>query len=87
MTPRVSKMIGSKDQKEKQKELNIIYKWAEENLIEFEKGKFKQLSHGIIDNISEMPYKGPAVRDREWDKHQRSKSHHKQETLIQKAYW
>lgn len=44
----LSKMISPGEGKVKMQEdlNNIIYKWVEENLIEFSEEKFEQLAHG-----------------------------------------
>ena len=43
-----------------QKDLQIIYEWANENLMEFNESKFEQMSHGETVNINIEPYKTPS---------------------------
>ena len=58
---RVSKKIEKEDDKEKlQEDLNIIYKWAEENLMYFNDEKFEQLTYGETKNIEIESYKNPS---------------------------
>ncbi|CAL4101616.1 unnamed protein product, partial [Meganyctiphanes norvegica] len=55
-----------------QKDLNVIYDWANKNLMKFNENKFEQMSHGEAKNIKIEPYKtqsgneikiGETVRD------------------------
>ena len=40
-----------------QQDLNKIYKWADENLMEFNENKFEQMSHGTSINVVDVVYK------------------------------
>ena len=42
-----------------QRDLEKIYKWAKDNLMEFNESKFEQMTHGESDNISIESYKTP----------------------------
>ena len=42
-----------------QRDLEKIYKWAKDNLMEFNENKFEQMTHGESDNISIESYKTP----------------------------
>lgn len=58
---RVSKKITEDADKMKlQEALNIIYKWAEENLMMFNVDKFEQLNYGETDNVTVTAYKDPS---------------------------
>ena len=39
-----------------QQDLNNIYKWADENLMEFNENKFEQMSHGATQNVKAGVY-------------------------------
>ena len=55
---RVSLKIQSEEDKNLlQKDLDAIYGWAKENLMEFNENKFEQMSHGETKNINIEPYK------------------------------
>ena len=43
-----------------QKDLDNIYNWASNNLMQFNENKFQQMSHGETKNISIDPYKTPS---------------------------
>ena len=61
---RVSKRIKEEADKQKlQEALNIIYKWAEENLMIFNEKKFEQLTYGESDNVTITAYKNPSNVD------------------------
>lgn len=42
-----------------QKDLNVIYKWVEENFMKFSKEKKLRKSNGMINNITVTSYKCP----------------------------
>ena len=46
-----------------QEDLNIIYKWAQDNSMKFNSNKFEQLSCGEIKDVTTVPYKNPANED------------------------
>ena len=55
---RISRKIESEEDKVLlQKDLDIIYDWANKNLMKFNEGKFEQMSHGENKNIKIEPYK------------------------------
>ena len=55
---KVSKKIENEEDKQKlQEDLDIIYKWAEENLMFFNTDKFEQLTYGETKNIEIDSYK------------------------------
>ncbi|CAL4188377.1 unnamed protein product, partial [Meganyctiphanes norvegica] len=70
---RISRKITSEEDKVLlQKDLNVIYDWANKNLMKFNENKFQQMSHGEAKNIKIEPYKtqsgneikiGETVRD------------------------
>ena len=43
-----------------QEDLEVIYKWAEENKMKFNANKFEQIVHGKIENVDVEPYKTPS---------------------------
>ena len=43
-----------------QEDLEIIYKWADENKMKFNTNKFEQIAHGKRENIEVEPYKTPS---------------------------
>ena len=55
-----SKIKSEEDKVLLQKDLQIIYEWANENLMEFNENKFEQMSHGVTTNINVDPYKTPS---------------------------
>ena len=58
---RINKKINSSEDKIKmQEDLETIYKWARENLMEFNEKKFEQMAHGEIENITIDSYKSPS---------------------------
>ena len=58
---RISRNITEDADKMKlQEALNIIYKWAEENLMMFNIDKFEQLTYGETDNVIVTTYKNPS---------------------------
>ena len=57
---RVNKKISNENDKElMQKDLETIYKWARKNKMKFNEGKFEQMAHGHVNNITLEPYKTP----------------------------
>ena len=51
---RVSAKIRTKEDMELlQRDLDTIYSWAEENIMEFNEGKFERMSHGKAGDIEE----------------------------------
>ena len=48
------------DKETLQRDLEKIYKWARDNLMEFNESKFEQMTHGESDNISIESYKTPS---------------------------
>ena len=58
---RVSKkVICNEDKQLMQEDLNAIYKWAKDNKMQFNAGKFEQIIHGKTKNTSVEPYKSPS---------------------------
>merc|ERR1711913_32823 len=58
---RVSRKITEDaDRIKLQEALNIIYKWAEENLMMFNVDKFEQLTYGETDNVTVTAYRNPS---------------------------
>ena len=43
-----------------QQDLEKIYKWAKDNLMEFNENKFEQMTHGDYNEISIESYKTPS---------------------------
>ena len=61
---RVSKQIRNEEDKLKmQEDLEEIYKWANNNMMEFNINKFEQISHGETAGLEIQPYKNPAGED------------------------
>ena len=61
---RISKKIEkATDRDIMQHDLNTIYEWAKENLMEFNEDKFEQMCHGENKNVPYLPYKGPYGKD------------------------
>ena len=61
---RVSKKIRDEEDKKKlQEALSIIYKWADDNLMVFNKDKFEQLTYGETENVTITSYKNPSNED------------------------
>ena len=57
---RISKKIENTEDRDKmQQDLNTVYEWAKENLMEFNDDKFEQMCHGENKNVPYIPYKGP----------------------------
>ena len=57
---RVNKKIRIENDKElMQKDLEAIYEWARKNKMKFNEGKFEQMAHGHVNNITLEPYKTP----------------------------
>ena len=55
---RVNKKIGNENDKElMQKDLESIYNWAKKNKMKFNEGKFEQMAHGYIKDVTLDPYK------------------------------
>ena len=46
-----------------QEDLDIVYKWAEDNAMKFNGNKFEQLSYGQVDNVNVESYKNPSGED------------------------
>ena len=40
-----------------QQDLNKIYKWEDKNLMEFNKNKFEQMSHGVMGCVRDGVYR------------------------------
>ena len=58
---RVSMRIRNEEDKIKmQKDLEEIYRWANNNMMEFNINKFEQISHGETVGLEVQPYKNPA---------------------------
>ena len=58
---RVNNKISSESDREiMQNDLEIIYKWAEDNKMKFNVNKFEQMAHGSIENVQLQPYKSPS---------------------------
>ncbi|CAL4191225.1 unnamed protein product, partial [Meganyctiphanes norvegica] len=61
---RTSLKIRTEEDKEVlQQDLNKIYRWARDNLMEFNESKFEQLSHGETNNIEIDSYKTPSENE------------------------
>ena len=61
---RVSKKIRNEEDRLKmQTDLEEIYKWANNNMMEFNINKFEQISHGETGGLEIQPYKNPAGED------------------------
>lgn len=57
-------MQGSEEDKGKiYEKKDIIYEWAEENLMDFNEEVIEQIIHGTMKNISVTPYKGLTGKD------------------------
>lgn len=56
-------MARSEVNKKKIQDMNIVYRWAEKNLIEFTEEKFEQLSDGKISNTTVTASKGPTGKE------------------------
>ena len=57
---RVNKKISNENDKElMQKDLGAIYEWARKNKMKFNEGKFEQMAHGKVKDITIEPYKTP----------------------------
>ena len=55
---KISAKIKTEEDIEKlQQDLEKVYNWAEENLMEFNEDKFEQMSHGHTENVREGIYK------------------------------
>ena len=52
-----AKIKTEEDIEKLQQDLEKVYNWAEENLMEFNEGKFEQMSHGHTENVREGTYK------------------------------
>merc|ERR1712198_820736 len=58
---RVNKNIKTEaDRKKMQEDLDIVYKWAEDNAMKFNGNKFEPLSYGQVDNVNFKSYKNPS---------------------------
>jgi len=54
----VSAKIRTKEDEELlQQDLDMVYGWAEENLMEFNENKFEKMSHGKTEDIEEGVYR------------------------------
>ena len=61
---KVSNKIKTEEDKQiMQEDLNIIYKWAQDNSMKFNSNKFEQLSCGELKDVTTVPYKNPANED------------------------
>lgn len=57
-------MNGSEENKENmQKDLDIVYKSTEKNLMEFDEKKFEPMSYGTNNNIMVTSDKGPTGKE------------------------
>lgn len=59
----VNEMTRSEDEKKKIQnmfDIPVGYKWAETNLMQSDEEHLEQRNHGRINNISMLPYRGPA---------------------------
>ena len=54
------KVMRNEDKKQMQEDLEVIYKWAEENKMKFNANKFEQIVHGKRENVDVEPYKTPS---------------------------
>merc|ERR1711989_44609 len=54
---KVTKIRTQEDTERLQHDLDRIYIWADENLMEFNENKFKKMSHGYTKNVSKGTYK------------------------------
>jgi len=52
-----AKIKTEEDIEKLQQDLEKVYNWAEENLMEFNEGKLEQMSHGYTENVREGRYK------------------------------
>ena len=58
-----------------QQDLDMIYKWAEENFMEFNENKFEKMSHGKTSDIEEGLYRtgsGKEIKSKKNSKRSRS---------------
>ena len=61
---RVNKKISKEeDKKQMQEDLDVIYKWAQDNKMKFNENKFEQMAYGRIENLNIDPYKNPNGKD------------------------
>ena len=61
---RINKKIKNEEDKVKmQDDLEILYKWARDNKMEFNIKKIEQMAHGEIENITLEPYRSPSGED------------------------
>ena len=61
---RVNNKISSENDKEEmQKDLEVIYKWAVDNKMQFNVNKFEQMAHGSNENVELEPYTSPSGED------------------------
>ena len=58
-----AKIITVDDQRKMKQDLNVIYKWAKNNMMKFNEKKFKQMSCGNTHGIDIRPYKTPSGVD------------------------
>ena len=52
-----AKIRTKKDMELLQRDLDAVYSWAEENVMEFNEGKFERMSHGKTGDIEEGTYR------------------------------
>ena len=52
-----TKIITEDDQRKMQQDLNVIYKWAKDNMMEFNEKKFEKMTCGNTHRIYVHPYK------------------------------
>ncbi|CAL4209014.1 unnamed protein product [Meganyctiphanes norvegica] len=57
------KIKHEEDKIKLQKDIDIIYDWANKNLMQFNENKFEQMSHGETKNINIEPYKTPSGKE------------------------
>ena len=48
--------MRNEDKKQMQEDLEVIYKWAEENKMKFNANKFEQIVHGKRENVDVYIY-------------------------------
>jgi len=63
-----AKIRTVEDQRRMQQDLNVIYKWAEENMMEFNEKKFEWMSCGNTQGVDRIPYKTPSGEDIQYKK-------------------
>ena len=63
-----AKIRTDDDQRRMQQDLNVIYKWAEDNMMEFNEKKFEWMSCGNTQGVDRSPYKTPSGEDIQYKK-------------------